>query len=72
MLEDQMAAVQKTVALGKKVTNLSTSSVISTWVGILAFIAIVLGGLAYTSFSSPEGNAHPDIVEHAIIPPFRG
>ena len=45
------------------------SSIVVTWIGIFAVMAIVLGGLAY---SSPRDDLRHNVVEHGVIPPFRG
>jgi hypothetical protein len=45
------------------------SSIVVTWLGILAAMAIVLGGLAY---SSPDDDQRQNAVEYGVIPPFRG
>jgi hypothetical protein len=45
------------------------SSTVVTWLGILAVMAIVLGGLAY---SSPGDDQRHNAVEYGVVPPFRG
>jgi len=45
------------------------SSIVVTWLGILAVMAIVLGGLAY---SSPGDDQRHNVIEYGVIPPFRG
>jgi hypothetical protein len=47
------------------------NTVIGTWVGIFAFIAIMLGGLEHASRTDPSGveTAHV-AVRGVVIPPF--
>ena len=47
----------------------ASSSIVVTWLGILAVMAIVLGGLAY---SSPGDDQRHNVDEYGVIPPFRG
>ena len=65
ILEAQMAAVQKTV-------NVSKSAIVLTWVGIFAVIAIVLFALAYSSYTSPEGIAPPEMYDNGVFSPYQG
>ena len=65
ILEAQMAAVQKTV-------NVSKSTIVLTWVGIFAVIAIVLFALAYSSYTSPEGIAPPEMYDNGVFSPYQG
>ena len=53
----------------RETTNMRESSIVVTWLGIIAVMAIVLGGLAY---SSPRDDLRHNVVEHGVIPPFRG
>jgi len=60
-----MAAVQKTVNLGK-------SAIALTWIGIFAVIAIVLFALAYSSYTSPEGNPPANMYDNGVFSPYQG
>ena len=60
ILEAQMAAVQKTV-------NVSKSTIV-----IFAVIAIVLFALAYSSYTSPEGIAPPEMYNNGVFSPYQG
>jgi hypothetical protein len=54
--------------------SMSKSGIIGTWVGIFAFVAIVLGELAHASKTDPSfvDTAHVSVRGNAIVPPFRG
>jgi hypothetical protein len=57
--------------LGKESTNVS-SGIIWTWIGIFAFLAIVLGGLEHASETNPSFVDSAQIaVRGVVIPPFR-
>jgi hypothetical protein len=55
----------------KETTNMGTKSIIGTWVGILALIAIMLGGLEHASMTDPAGVETARVaVRGIVIPPF--
>jgi hypothetical protein len=61
ILEAQMAAVQKTV-------NVSKSTIVLTWISIFA----VTFALAYSSYTSPEGIAPPEMYDNGVFSPYQG
>jgi hypothetical protein len=65
ILEGQMAAVQKTV-------NVSKSTIVLIWIDIFAVIAIVLFALAFSSYTSPEGNTPPNMYDNGVFSPYQG
>ena len=47
------------------------NSIIGTWVGIFAFIAIMLGGLEHASKTNPSGVDTARVaVRGVVMPPF--
>jgi hypothetical protein len=60
-------------SMNKGDTNMSSGTTVGAWVGIFAFMAIVLGGLDYagrTDPSVPHESAY-GAVHGIVIPPFR-
>ena len=64
-----MMFARETTNMRRETTNMRESSIVVTWLGIIAVMAIVLGGLAY---SSPGDDLRHNVVVHGVIPPFRG
>ena len=52
-------------------TNMGKRGIIGTWVGIFAFIAIMLGGLEHASKTNPSGVDTARVaVRGVVMPPF--
>ena len=53
---------------------MSRITTIATWVGIVATITVVFGGLVHASHTDPEGRVESayGAVHGIVIPPFRG
>lgn len=50
---------------------MSKNRIIGTWVGIFAFVAIMLGGLEHASRTDPSGVDTAGVaVRGVVIPPF--
>ena len=47
---------------------MSNTRLLGGWIAILAVLALILGGLAYSS----QGAVPSLQIEQAVIPPFRG
>jgi hypothetical protein len=55
----------------KETTKMGTKSIVGTWVGILAFMAIMLGGLEHASRTDRSSvHAAHVAVRGIVIPPF--
>jgi hypothetical protein len=51
--------------------NMGKNRIIGTWVGIFAFVAIMLGGLEHASRTDPSGIDTAGVaVRGVVIPPF--
>jgi hypothetical protein len=59
------------VVVVKETTNMGRNRIIGTWVGIFAFIAIMIGGLEHASRTDPSGVDTARVaVRGVVIPPF--
>jgi hypothetical protein len=55
----------------KETTNMGKNRIIGTWVGICAFIAVMLGGLEHAARTNPNSVDTAQIaVRGVVIPPF--
>ncbi|MGA2054073.1 MAG: hypothetical protein ABSG88_02065 [Bradyrhizobium sp.] len=51
--------------------NMGKTRIIGTWVGIFAFVAIMLGGLEHASRTDPSGVDTARVaLKGVVIPPF--
>lgn len=57
----------------KEDTNMSNGSIVGAWLGIFAFMAIVLGCLDHAGRAGPSGHESAyGAVQGIVMPPFRG
>jgi hypothetical protein len=55
----------------KETMNMGNNSIIGTWVGIFAFIAVALGGLEHASSTDPgRVDSARVAVRGVVLPPF--
>jgi len=55
----------------KETMNMGKTRIIGTWVGIFAFVAIMLGGLEHASRTDPSGVDTARVaLKGVVIPPF--